>query len=141
MTARYLAKPILMDYDIVTLIVPALAFLGVSFCQQFRGHLRIEFIANRLNGRFYHSVESFWLVVSICIFVILAVYTLKDAIAAYQTGYVTPATFLPTWYTRFLIATGCTVMCFRLLIQLGQNIIQLAKGIEQKDINQSRIEG
>ena len=139
-TASYLDRPILLDYDIVTLIVPALAFLGVSFCQQFRGHLRIEFIVNRLKGRFYHSVESFWLLVSICIFVILAVYTLRDAIDAYQTGYVTPATFLPTWYTRFLIATGCIIMCFRLVIQLTQNLIQLVNGIERKDINQSRME-
>lgn len=139
-TARYFAKPILLDYDIVTLIVPVLAFLGVSFCQQFRGHLRIEFIVNRLKGRSYHLVESLWLAISICIFVILAVYTLRDAIAAYQTGYVTPATFLPTWYSRFLIATGCIIMCFRLVIQLTQNIIQLVNGIERKDINRSRME-
>ena len=139
--ARYFGKPILLDFDIVTLIVPALAFLGVAYCQQFRGHLRIEFIIERLKGRSYHFVESLLLALSICIFLLLAVYTFRDAINAYQAGYVTPATFLPTWYTRFLIAFGCILMCFRLVIQLTQNLIQLANGIERKDLNRSRMEG
>ena len=70
-TARYFAKPILLDYDIVTLIVPALAFLGVAYCQQFRGHLRIEFIVGKLKGRSYHFVESLWLAIYVCIFLLL----------------------------------------------------------------------
>lgn len=139
--SRYFIKPIPGMVEIVKLIMPVVAFLGVAYAQSFRGHIRIELFLYKLKGRVYHFVESLWLVLSLGIFILLAIYTFGNTLDAYREGDITAFYYFPTWVSRLLISVGCAVLCFRLIIQLTQNLVQLAKGIERKDLNQSRMGG
>ena len=139
--SRYFFKPIPGHYDLTELLLPLLVFLGLTYAQSFHGHIRVEFFINMLKGRVYHFVESLGLALSLCLFLLLAIYTFGNALTAYQVGSVTEGHYFPTWCTRLFISIGSAVMCFRLIIQLTQNLIQLAKGIERKDLNRARMGG
>lgn len=137
--SRYFIKPIPGHYEIVELLMPLVAFLAVAYTQSFHGHVRVEFLIFMLKGRVYHFAESLWLVLPLCLFLFLAICTFRDALSAYQIGDVTPSNYFPTWGTRLFIAISYALLCFRLIIQLGQNLIQFGNGIERKDLN--RLEG
>ena len=139
--SRKFFVPIWGHYELVEVLIPVLAFIGCAGCQNVHGHLRVDFFIFKFKGRVYHFVESLWLVLSICLFLILAIFTFEDALFALEVGHVTSSCEFPTWPSRLCISTGCALMCCRLIIQLTQNLIQLAKGIERKDLNQSRMVG
>ena len=133
--SRYFIRPIPGHLEIVELVVPVLAAIGIGYAQKCKSHVRVELFIHMLKGRMYHFVESLLLVLAFCIFLILAICTFRDALSAYQIGDVTLSYEFPTWGGRFFVSIGFALICFRLLIQLTQNLIQIAKGIERKDLN------
>jgi len=137
--ARYVFKPTPGHVELVRLIMPVIAFLGISYAQSYNGHIRVELLLLKLKGRVYHSLESFYLALSLVVFMFLAIFTLDNALFALEMGDVTPMYNFPTWGTRLFIFIGSAVMCLRLIIQLTQNIIQVVSGIERRELNQSKM--
>ena len=137
--ARYAFKPTPGHVELVRLIMPVIAFLGVAYAQSYNGHIRVEILLLKIKGRLYHFIESFYLVLALIVFVLLAINTLDNALFAREMGDVTPFYLFPTWETRVFIFIGCAAMCLRLIIQLTQNLIQLASGVERRELNQSKI--
>ena len=71
--ARYVYKPTPGHVELVRIIIPVIAFLGVAYAQSFAGHIRVEILLLMLKGRVYHFTESLWLFLSLGIFIILTI--------------------------------------------------------------------
>lgn len=122
--ARYLFnKPFQGYIDIMEMMMVALVFLTLAYCQRTGGHIRMEIFMSRVlvGGRRYYVAEFFHLFVSLVGFGIIAYFAVNEIFHAYEIGDVTMTVRLPTWPARITMALGSIVLCLRFILQMSQS--------------------
>lgn len=134
---RYVFNNPIQGYiDIMDMMMVALVFLTLAYCQQTGGHIRMEIFMTRVlvGGRRYHAVELFHLAVSLAAFGIIAYFSTSEAFHAYKIGDVTMTVHLPTWPARITLALGSIVLCLRFILQMftsGRHVVVGINRIEE----------
>ena len=116
--ARYVFnKPIQGYIDIMEMMMVALVFLSLAYCQRTGGHIRMEIFMTRVlqGGRRYHLAEFFHLLISLAGFGIIAYFAVNQVFYAYKIGDVSMTIHLPTWPARITMALGSIVLCLRFI--------------------------
>lgn len=120
--------PIPGHHEIVELCVPAIAFLGIAHLQRLEGHIRVDVLISKLEGRNRYVAEALLNLLCFIVFVFIAIATFKNTLqAGYSIGEVTENLLIPTWPFRFFITLGSTALCIRFIIQFSQNFAKIAE--------------
>jgi len=120
--------------DITEILMAGIVFLGLAFTLRVGGHIRIEFFVGMLKGRFYHLSEFSTLLLSLFLFAVTFISSLRFTIDAWVVGDITGEVYLPTWPAKLCIAIGSLLICLRLVIMLIQHMSQAIAGIERKEL-------
>jgi C4-dicarboxylate transporter, DctQ subunit len=115
---RLLGIPIPGHIDIVEVIMPTFAILGISYCQRYGGHVRMEIFVVRLRGRWMWGVELFGILVALFLITVLIDGSWQHFLRAWRFGDSTLDVQLPTWPSKLLVPIALAALWVRLFIQL-----------------------
>ncbi|MFH0914372.1 MAG: TRAP transporter small permease [Chloroflexota bacterium] len=129
--SRYLFRRPMQGYiDYMEMMMVVLVALGIAYCQQQKGHVRMELFMDRVlkGGRSYNLVEFFHLLISLAGFGLIAYYSSIWAWSAYTGSDVTQTVLFPTWPAKSALAVGSILLSIRLLLQMVQSTIRVLVG-------------
>jgi len=133
---RYLFnKPVLGGVDLGEIMLVTLAFLGVSYSQVKRGHVRVEVIISKIAPRPKAVLESFCLLLSSIMFALISWQMGSRALRIIftpDTGPISNILKIPLTPFILLVAIGFLILCLVLLI----DFICLTTQIADKKISE-----
>lgn len=109
--------PIFGYIDIVEVAMVGFAVLSISFVQRVGGHVRMELLVARLQGRGLWLVELFGSLVAIFIVAVLIPYSHLHFQRAFQIGDSTIDIELATWPAKLVVPCALSVLLLRLMLQ------------------------
>lgn len=104
--------------DIVEIVMVTFAFLGIAYCQRLGGHIRMELLVRRLQGRALWLFEAVGVAVGLGIILVLLWYGFTHFLRAFQLGDSTIDREIILWPSKLVIPIAFAVLTARLLIQL-----------------------
>ena len=104
--------------DIVEIVMVTFAFLGIAYCQRLGGHIRMELVVRRLQGRALWIFEVVGVAVGLGIIVVLLWYGFTHFLRAFQLGDSTIDREIILWPSKLVIPIAFAVLTARLVIQL-----------------------
>jgi TRAP-type mannitol/chloroaromatic compound transport system permease small subunit len=104
--------------DWIEMIMTIFAFLSISYTQRLGGHIRMEIILARFQGRLLYFFEIIGTIAAIVIVSILAYYAYTHFNRAWEIGDSTIDINLPVWPSKLLVPFAFGVLIIRLFIQL-----------------------
>lgn len=116
---RYVGFPVPGYIDWMEQSVPAIAILGISYCQRMGGHIRMDIVIGKLKGRWLWFAELLSTLLMLLITVALIYGSWDHAARAIRLGDSTVDINLPTWPAKILFPIVFTILALRLLIQLA----------------------
>jgi TRAP-type mannitol/chloroaromatic compound transport system permease small subunit len=105
--------------DLVEFAMVVFAFLAISYCQKFGGHVRMELIIGRMKGRTLWITEVIGTLIAIFIITVLMYYSYAHFARAWDIGDSSIDIELPIWPTKLLVPFAFAMLLVRLFIQLA----------------------
>jgi len=130
-------RPILGHVEIVEMVMAGVVFFGLASTQKIGGHPRMELFLTRVlkERRSRYIVESITLLLALFLFIVLTIYSTEVSfLSSIRVGDVTPSLFWPTWPSKLCIPVGGFVLCFRLVIEIVQNVSRAVVGVERREL-------
>lgn len=115
---RYLGYPVPGYIDWMEQSVPAIAILGISYCQRLGGHIRMDIVIGKLQGRALWLAELLSTLLMLLITMALIYGSWDHASRAIKLGDSTVDINLPTWPAKILFPAVFTILALRLALQL-----------------------
>ena len=132
---RAFDSPIRGYIEISELIMAGVVFLGLAYTQRMGGHVRVELLVKKvLKERLHHITESFTLLLSLFIFVIITISSLQFTLNNIKVGNVTSVLYLPTWPAQLIVPIACALLCVRLAVQLIHHLSGVAGRPELREL-------
>jgi len=93
------------------------SFLAVSAMQRVGGHIRMELVVRKLDGRTLWFVELMGTLIALFIIVVLLYYSSTALVRAFELGDSTIDRELPTWPSKLWVPVAFSVLILRLVVQ------------------------
>jgi C4-dicarboxylate transporter, DctQ subunit len=124
---RYLFNTPIPGYvESVELMLPVIVYLGITYAERMGKHVRMEmFVTKVLKGKSQDIAEIANILLSLIIYLIIGIYSVKFFLSAYINGDVTTILFLPTWPAKICICIGCFSLCARFLFEITHHLYHL----------------
>ena len=103
--------------DIVEIAMTTFAFLGLAYCQNLGGHIRMEIIIGRFSGRILYIMELIGTLIIMIIVGILIVYTWTHFERAYVNGDSTIDVEIILWPSKLAVPFAFSILMIRLALQ------------------------
>ena len=116
---RYLGFPVPGYIDWMEQSVPAIAILGISYCQRLGGHIRMDIVIGKLRGRWLWFAEFLSTLLMLLITAALVYGSWDHAWRAIRLGDSTVDINLPTWPAKILFPIVFSILALRLALQLA----------------------
>lgn len=121
---RYLfRKPLGMSYDVGTVFVPVMVFLGLAYLMRQGRHIKVELFAQRLSKRTGAAID---VVTSFLAMAALAVVTVKGwdwAVRGLRLGLETGGTWrLPYFPALLMVPIGAGLCCLQLMRKMVRDL-------------------
>jgi len=118
-----LSKSIAGAYTLSEMIMVGICFLALSFTQKEKGHVAVDFVVVRLEGKPYQTMEIISSLLSFVICVLLFYRATIEARIAVDIRLVTSGIVeWPAWPLKIVVAFGFLLLGIRVAIQLSQQI-------------------
>ncbi|MDU8928924.1 TRAP transporter small permease [Alisedimentitalea sp. MJ-SS2] len=110
--------------DWIEQLLPVIAFLGIAYTQRDGGHIRMDIVVGRLNGRVLWAAELITSVVTLILIVLLIWGTWSHFDRAFDMGrpnWSRDSSIdigIPLWPAKLLVPIAFSVLSLRLLIQI-----------------------
>ncbi|MEM7290216.1 MAG: TRAP transporter small permease [Pseudomonadota bacterium] len=127
---RYFGYPVPGYIDYMEQAVPAIAILGIAYCQRLGGHIRMDIVVGKLKGRVLWIAEFIGVLLMLAITGILIYGSWDHAWRAIRLGDSTVDINLPTWPTKILFPILFVILSIRLAI----HIIAYLKAVKGAEI-------
>ncbi len=115
---KFLSMPVPGYVDWIEMVMTIFAFLSIAYTQRLGGHIRMEIIIGRFQGRILYFLEIVGTVAAIIIVSILAFYAYTHFERAFEIGDSTIDISLPVWPSKLLVPFAFGILLIRLFIQL-----------------------
>ncbi|MDJ0614463.1 MAG: TRAP transporter small permease [Rhizobiaceae bacterium] len=115
---RYLGYPVPGYIDYMEQAVPAIAILGIAYCQRLGGHIRMDIVVGALKGRILWFAEFLGVLLMLLITAVLIYGSWDHAARAINLGDSTVDINLPTWPTKILFPILFAILSVRLAIHV-----------------------
>lgn len=119
----FLNMPLPGAYEITEFMLVAAVFLGLASVQANKRHIQIEFISSRLPPNAQAGLRAVTYLVCLIIFGLIVFQGGRMTYEAWQVGAISEGIVpFPLWPAKGLILVGGLAVCFRILIQLVQEL-------------------
>ena len=115
---RYFGYPVPGYIDYMEQAVPAIAILGIAYCQRLGGHIRMDIVVGKLKGRALWFAEFLGVLLMLAITAVLIYGSWDHAYRAISLGDSTVDINLPTWPTKILFPILFAILSVRLAIHV-----------------------
>lgn len=108
--------------DLVELSMASLAFLGAAYCQRLGGHIRMEILVGRFEGRTLWAAEAIGTLAAMIIIGVLIWYSSEHFWRALSIGDTTIDAEYPVWPSKLIVPIAFTAWFLRLAIQFAGSL-------------------
>jgi TRAP-type C4-dicarboxylate transport system permease small subunit len=124
---RYLFNsPIPGIFELNEVILVVCVFMGLSWCQAKRGHIRVTMVLQRMRPRAAVVLDIIIWIIAFSFVMILAVQTWHDAVYAYSIKLFRWGTVqMPIWWARALVPIGLWLLCIQILLDIWTDVCRL----------------
>lgn len=127
---RFFGYPVPGYIDYMEQAVPAIAILGIAYCQRVGGHIRMDIVVGALSGRALWIAEFLGTLLMLLITAVLIYGSWDHAYRAIRLGDSTVDINLPTWPTKILFPILFSI----LLVRLAIHTLAYFKAIKNSDV-------
>ena len=128
---RYFGYPVPGYIDYMEQAVPAIAILGIAYCQRLGGHIRMDIVVGSLKGRALWFAEFLGVLFMLLITAILIYGSWDHAYRAISLGDSTVDINLPTWPTKILFPILFAILSVRLAIHVIAYLKAIGSGADE----------
>ena len=136
---KFLNFPMPGYVDVIEMVMTVFAFISIAYCQRLGGHVRMEIILGRLEGRLLYFLEICGSAATAAIVFLLMYFGYEHFLRAWEIGDSTIDAEIPIWPSKLLIPFAFALLGVRLLIQLF-GFIRLFLDPETEQIGIPKIE-
>lgn len=121
---KFFASPMAGYVDWIQMLMPLIAFMGISYVQRDGGHIRMDILIGQLRGRALWAAELF----SVILILLLIVALIWGSWAHFDRSFDVSRPLwsrdstidigLPVWPSKLLVPVAFSVLFLRLLIQI-----------------------
>ncbi|MFT4795235.1 MAG: TRAP-type mannitol/chloroaromatic compound transport system permease small subunit [Paracoccaceae bacterium] len=112
-------------------LVPAMAFLGIAYTQRLGGHIRMDILVARLQGRTLWIAEFASVLLMLLLALALVYGSWDHAYRAITLGDSTVDINLPTWPVKVLVSFMLGMFALRCMLQLWAYAIAIVTGVRE----------
>jgi TRAP-type C4-dicarboxylate transport system permease small subunit len=114
--------------EIVEMLVVIITFTSLAVAQRNESHIKMSVLLEMLEGKRASFILSFInSIISIALFLFLALLLARYTIVAYEAGHKTMNIFIPRWPSYLLATLGSFIMTGRLAMQAKKQLLQILK--------------
>jgi TRAP-type C4-dicarboxylate transport system permease small subunit len=124
---RFFRRPIPGTYEIVGLMGTVAVSLALAHTTAKKGHIMVEFLTRRMPEKVQFIITAAGELLSALLFGILARQSTIYALDLKRTGEVSLTVEIPIYPFVFIIAIGCLLVCFVLLVDLYRALKRVAQ--------------
>ncbi len=134
---NFFGQPIPGYVDWIEQAMPLLAFLGVAYTQRTGGHIRMDMLVSKLEGRALWAVELFSTVLTLLLVLVLVYGSYFhfdrsfDFSAPLWSRDSSMDIAIPLWPAKLIIPVSLSILSLRLLLQTWGYLRALKQGITQ----------
>jgi TRAP-type C4-dicarboxylate transport system permease small subunit len=121
---RYLGKPILGCYELVSLGAAVVIGFSLPYTSWVKGHIGVDFLLVELPEWRRGVVLVFTRIMSIALFAVVGVYLIKKGVYMHMTGQVSMTLQMPFYPVAWGVAVCCFIQCLVLIC----DIVKVAGG-------------
>lgn len=124
---RYLfKKPLAWNFDLQTILIVGVIFLGIPYVQSQRRHVRIDILTSRLSKANWLWLQFFNDIIFLCFTVFVTWYMSQQAWNAWTTGdYLEGISRIPVWPAKGAVAVGTGLLSVNLVLNILQGFREL----------------
>ncbi len=122
--------PIVGTVEVTELLMGMMVYLGVGLTTHGRGHIRVDIVINLLPPRVQALLDVLTLALSIVLISLVCWHLWLKAGATVEKNDLTQIWEWPVWPAAYVIAAASLLMVTSMLLQLGQAMRDLARGVE-----------
>lgn len=121
--------PIVGTLELTEFGIVVAFYMGLAYLQFQKGQVTIEFVVERLSARTRSVLECVAYFLSLVVFGLMSWTGWMAAMYALQVGQITFGNIpFPMAPAKFILAFGCSLICFQLVLDLGKGISELWHG-------------
>lgn len=114
---RKVGHPIPGATEFAAFALVGIIFLGLSHCEEVRGHVRVEFLIARFSPRLRLAAELFIHTVGFLLYALMAWQTAIDAASSWSVLETVPGLMtLPVYPAKTLVPLGCGLISIQIVI-------------------------
>lgn len=123
--------------DWIEQAMPLIAFMGVSYTQRNGGHIRMDMLVGRLQGRLLYAVELITTLAILCVMILIVWGSWAHFERSFDFGsplWSRDSTMdigLPLWPAKLLAPVAFSVLCLQLVVQIWGYIAALISGTDE----------
>ncbi len=123
--------------DWIEQAMPLIAFMGVSYTQRNGGHIRMDMLVGKLQGRLLYAVELITTLAILCFMVLIVWGSWAHFERSFDFGsplWSRDSTMdigLPLWPAKLLAPFAFSVLCLQLVVQIWGYIAALISGTDE----------
>lgn len=117
---RYvLNSPVLGTFEIVSIFMAMVIFLGLAYAQEKKRHIYISFVLSHMSAIIRRRLEFVQLLAGFFAAGLLAWYCLPNILVSWQTQEVWMGVLqVPYWPGKAAVGVGVTLLCIRFMVDL-----------------------
>lgn len=125
MVLRALGRPVAGSYEIIGWLSAAAMALALGYTQQHRGHVAIDLLTTRLQGRARASVELLMSLLALLLFAALAWYLARYGRVLHETGSLSETLKAVVYPWVYVVAVGAAGLALALLVDFLRSAARL----------------
>ena len=122
-------RPIYGTLELNMLLMSAIVFLGLSWAQAQRAHVRVEILLTKAGPKLQSAMNLFAWLLAFILFALITVGGVEEAFRSLEFGEnLWGAGKMPLWPGKLVAAFGSGMLCIQLLLDMSAEIINLFSG-------------
>ena len=122
---KFFAFSIVGTVEIVSALMVVIVFLAWSYTESQQGHVRVEFLVQRLGRKTQSVLEAIITLVMLGVFSIMIWQATLYALDAQRVGLLYETARVAVFPFRLIVPIGVFFLCLQLVIRLGSSIARL----------------
>ena len=119
-------KPVPMTYEVGSFLMVFIVFLGVSYTQRMKAHIRVEFLTLRLPPRLRTCLDLLALTLGLLLYGAIFYQGMQWSYTSFQVGdYVAGLVNLPRWPSQFAVPLGALLLSLQFASDLVHRYFEL----------------
>lgn len=114
---RKLGYPIQGVTEFAGFALVGIIFLGLSPCEEVRGHIRVDFLITRFTHGFRKGLELALYLTGFCLYALMTWHTGVEAVISWSILETVPGLFeVPVYPAKTIVPIGCGLICVQIML-------------------------